>query len=238
MNDTTLTDMTPFLQRHDYSSRRVFFALVSASLAASAVILLYGLRVKGSAEALGKLWFPIVAYPVFLAVFWTGTALWSRTRPKPPGGRYLMTEDDARNIARVAHAGMVFVVGLGMLMIVSQIGIALNFFDGLNTAFGTSDWSRRAVLVALGALAIYFGNMWPRMPTPRAAHAKPATQTRYKRLGGWFAVVTGLLLALPALFLPTPAMIYAIAIVSIVTVAVGIVFIVMYCIAMRSPNAS
>jgi hypothetical protein len=238
MNDMALTDMTSFLERHDHWSRRVRLAMISASFAVSAILLVYGMRTLGSLAALGKLWFPIVAYPLFTAAFWTGIALWARTRPKPPGGRFLMNADDARNVARVANVGFIFVLGLAAVTIASQVGTALEISGTLKSLGATGEWVGRTILVALGALSIYFGNAWPRMPTPRAGDQKPATQTRYKRLGGWWCVIVGLGMALPALLLPIPQMIYAIVVTSAVTLVVSVIGVLMYRSAMNSPSAS
>jgi hypothetical protein len=238
MNDVAWTDMTSFLERHDHWSRRVRLAMISASFAVSAILLVYGVRTRGSLAALGKLWFPIVAYPLLTAAFWIGIALWASTRPKPPGGRFLMNEDDARNVARIANAGFIFVLGLAVVMIASQVGTALEVLGYMKSPGGTGELIGRAILVSLGALSIYFGNAWPRMPTPRAPDQKPATQTKYKRLGGWWCVIVGLGMALPALLLPIPQMIYAILVTSAVTLVMSAIGVVMYRSAMNSPNAS
>ena len=214
MSDTAQTDMTAFLERHDRQSRRVFVAMICASLVVSVVVFTQGVQAHGSAAALGKLWFPILVYPALLAAFWIAVTLWKRKQPKPPGGRFLMNPDDARNIARVANGGFAFVVGFATLMIGSQVAIALEHFGVVPALYEDGALIGRATLVASGILTAYFGNAWSRMPVPRAPDQQPAMQMRFRRVFAWLIVIHGLLLALGALTLPSPAMIAATAVVS------------------------
>ncbi len=50
----------------------------------------------------------------------------------------------------------------------------------------------------VGAVTIYLGNLWPRMPTPRAPERKAATTMKVNRFSGWLMVIIGVL----GLFLP------------------------------------
>ena len=125
------TDMTAFLQLHDRKSRRLFVAMICASLLVSAITFTHGMQTRGSPAAFGKLWFPILVYPVLFAVFSIAVTIWKRKQPKPPGGRFLMNPDDARNIARVANGGFAFVVGFAAVNIASQVAIALEIFGVL-----------------------------------------------------------------------------------------------------------
>jgi hypothetical protein len=208
MSDTAQTDMTAFLQRHDRKSRRLFVAMICASVVVSVVIFTLGLQTRASPAAFGKLWFPILVYPALFAVFWIAVTIWKRKQPRPPGG-FLMNPDDARNVARVANGGFAFVVGFAAVNIASQVAIALEIFGVLPALYDDGAWEGRAILAAIGILTAYFGNAWSRMPVPRAPDQQPATQMKFKRLFAWLIVIHGLLLALAALFLPIQAMIAA-----------------------------
>lgn len=232
MNDTATTDMTPFLERHERRTQRVFITMLCISLMASAVIFTDGLHAKGSLQALGELWIPILTAPLVIAWLRIGPLLWARSQPKPPGGRYLMNEHDARGTARVANAGFIFVTGVGAIAIASQFGIILASFDTL-----TAGWTWRATMIVMGLLMIHFGNAWPRFPIPRQADLRPATQTKYKRFYGWLIVVHGLLLALAAL-LPRSVVIPAIMTASLSLLVLSVGGLVMYYRDLMSPRAS
>ena len=148
MSDMPQTDMTEFLQRHDRKSRRLFVATICASLVVSAIVFTHGLQTRGSLAAFGKLWFPILVYPVLFAVFWICVTIWKRKQPRPPGG-FLMNPDDARNIARVANGGFAFVVGFAAVNLASQVAIALEIFGVLPSMH---EDGARAILVATGIL--------------------------------------------------------------------------------------
>jgi hypothetical protein len=208
MSDLTLTDMTPFFERHERRSRRVLGALVCTSLAVAAGIFAYGAFTIGAPGALlAKLWASILFYPLFGIVFWTSTALYARARRMPPGGRPPMNEDDARNTARVANAGFIFLVCTGLIMIATQAGLALGYFGVLPPLHRSGVWIARVGAVATGVLIIYFGNAWSRMPMPRAPEYMAVATMKFKRRVAWLIVVYGLLLGLAALFLlPRPTM--------------------------------
>lgn len=235
MNDNTLTDMTPFLARQDSRTQHLFIALLFASLMVSALTFMRGvLDVQNPGAIRSGIWFPIVVYPLLIVVFWCSIKLWQRKQPKPPGGRYLMNADDARNTARVANTGFVFTTGFGLVMIASQAGIALRVLGTPGLADSNGDWMGRAVLIALGCLAIYMGNVWPKMPASRAPQDKPATQMKYNRLGGWLNVMVGVAMAVPALFLPLQMMVPAITAVSLLSLAATAMFVIRYRRAMKA----
>ena len=205
MSDMAQTDMTEFLQHHNRQSRRLFVAMICASVVVSAIVFTYGVQTRGSLAAFGKLWFPILVYPVLFAVFSIAVAIWKRKQPQPPGGRFVMNPDDARNIARVANGGFAFVAGFAAVNLASQVAIALEIFGVLPALYEHDAWGGRPILAAIGILMAYFGNGWSRMPVPRAPDQQPAKQMKFKRLFAWLIVIHGLLLALAALFLPTQA---------------------------------
>jgi hypothetical protein len=60
----------------------------------------------------------------------------------------------------------------------------------------------RVIMVTEGAVTIYLGNLWPRMPTPRASDRKAAIMMKANRISGWVMVIFGLLVVLLGLFLP------------------------------------
>jgi hypothetical protein len=84
----------------------------------------------------------------------------------------------------------------------------------------------------------YFGNAWPRMPTPRAPDQKPATQQRFNRLYGWMVVTTGLLFVIAALLLPGRAMSAVVGVASLGLVLGVTVITVRFYRAMKSPSAT
>jgi hypothetical protein len=64
------------------------------------------------------------------------------------------------------------------------------------------EWIARGLMVALGAVTIYLGNLWPRMPTPRTAERSAVIRMKVNRVNGWVMVITGLLTMLLGAFLP------------------------------------
>lgn len=237
MTDTPMTDMTAFLERHERRTQRVFITMLCVSLMASAVIFTDGLHEKGSVQALGGLWILILGPPLVLVWLRVGPLLWARSQPRPPGGRFLMNEHDSRGTARVANAGFIFVTGVGAIAIAGQMGVIVPSFDARMPLQIPADWTWRVTTIVMGLLMIYFGNAWPRMPTPRQPDRKPATQTRYKRFYGWLIVVHGLLLALAAL-LPRPVVIPAIVTVNLSLLVLSVGGVIMYYITVKSPRAS
>jgi hypothetical protein len=61
----------------------------------------------------------------------------------------------------------------------------------------------RVTMIAVGAVTIYLGNVWPRMPTPRGPEPRAAATMKVNRRVGWFMVIFGLLIVLFGLFLPS-----------------------------------
>ncbi len=203
MTDTDLVDMKPFLKRHDRRARRTLAATLTVSLALSVFIFARAaLMVRAPGDVLLALWMPVVQGPLTIGALWIASALYGRKRPLPFDGRLPMNPDDARNAARVANAGLVFVTGFGVVAIAGQVSWLL-WKAGLLPHAG--DWGFRATLAAIGALSVYFGNVSTRMPTPRAPEAKPGIRMKYNRLAGWMCVLLGLGIALTGLFLPLSA---------------------------------
>ncbi|MBS1240467.1 MAG: hypothetical protein H6R45_1173 [Proteobacteria bacterium] len=234
MTDTNLVDMKPFLERHERRARHIFIAMLSVSLTLSAVVFTRAV-LKGGApgEVLLTLWMPVVQGPLTIGVLWIASALYGRKRPLPFDGSLPMNPDDARNAARVANAGLVFVTGFGVVAIAGQV-FWLLWKAGLLPDAG--DWGFRATLAAIGALSAYFGNVSTRMPTPRAPEAKPGVRMKYNRLAGWMCVLLGLGFAFAGLFLPLSALPAAVGILSITVLAAFAVGTVMYYSALKSPS--
>ncbi len=209
--------------------------MLSTSLILSAVIYARAVLAVGvPGQVLLALWMPVVQGPLTIVALWLSSWLYGRGRPLFPDGRLPMNADDARNVMRVANAGAVFVTGFGIVMIAGQVFWLL---WKLGLVPDVQNWGLRATLLAIGALVIYFGNISPRLPTPRAREAKPAVRMKYNRLGGWMAVMLGLLLALAALFLPFPALVPAIGAISISSLIAMGVGTVLYRTALNSPSA-
>jgi len=238
MNDTTSIDMGPFLERHNRRARAVFIATTSVSLILSAVIFICGTSTTGAADSvLESLWRPIVTGPLMIIVLWVACALYTRKNPLPADGRAPMNVDDARNVRRVANAGTVFVVGFNAAMIAGQAVWLLSMLGVLPPSTPDSSWNVRASLVVMGALSIYFGNVSPRMPTPRAPEAKPAVRMKYNRLTGWTVVVFGASLAVAGLFLPFQTMLVTVVVANVSMVLALAIGTVMYRQALKTPSA-
>jgi hypothetical protein len=155
-----------------------------------------------------------------------------------PDGSLPMNPDDARSARQVANAGAVFVAGLGVAVIATQVSVALDYFEPLARLGKADQWLGRASLAGMGALMVYFGNAWPRMPTPRAPEQKPATQKTFNRLYGWIVVTTGLLFVMAALLLRGPAMSAVVGVASLGLVLGVTVITVRFYRAMKSPGAA
>ncbi|MGC1457420.1 MAG: hypothetical protein WA825_03990 [Steroidobacteraceae bacterium] len=238
MSDMTLTDMTPFFERHERRSRRVVIALVCTSLAVAAGIFAYGALTTGApGTILAKLWTSILFYPFFGGVFWICTRLYARARRMPPGGRPPMNSDDARNVALVANAGFIYLLCIGLIMIATQAALALGYFGVLPPLHRSGVWIARAGVVATGVLIIYFGNAWSRTPMARTPEYKAVAMMKFKRLLAWLIVIYGLLMALAALFLPQTAMATAIAGLSILMVLSTVVSCLILNKALKSRSA-
>lgn len=236
---TASRDMTAFFRSHDRRSGRVFRALFATSAALAVGIFGYGLARLGDPVAvLGSLWLSILFLPLALAALWAGSALMSASRPARVDGRLWMQEDDARDVARVANAGAVFVIGIGMVILASQLGFALMQFEAWAWLVPGRETLGRTVLAASGLLMAYFGNAWARMPTPRAAERKPEIQARLKRTYAWIIVVHGVLLALVGLTVPRGAMAPVALGLSLTLVAGLVASAVRLAQALRAPRAT
>jgi hypothetical protein len=197
-------DLAPFFERYDRKNRLVFVAAISASLTMSAVMFAHGPPAAGwihpqAAET--ARWFGILFAPVFLAGWYVFGALMAhgRRKSRSPVGPLPTSEDDARNGVRVANAGFVWNLILTATMIVQQ-ALWLPFVFGYRVAAGVL--IARAIMLTVGAATIYLGNLWPRMPAPRAPGRTAAIRMKVNRISGWVMVVFGLLVILLGLFLP------------------------------------
>ena len=235
MTDPTLVDMGPFLARHDRRTRWTCLAMLSISLALSAVVFVPALLGTGAPGAVvAALWMPFGQAPLTIVALWIASTLYDRTRPPSPDGRYPMNPDDARSVTRVANAGAVFVTGFGVVMIAGQ---ALWMLWSSGVLPNAEEWGFRATLVAIGALCIHFGNASPRLPTPRTPELKPGVRMKYNRLGGWMTVILGLLLALSGLVLPLSGLAPAVGVLGVAVLVALAIGAIMYRIELGSPHA-
>jgi hypothetical protein len=200
--DGPATDLGPFFKRYDRRNRLVLGASLAAGLALSAVIAEHLLTAGAPAPRLvGPAWaMGVVIPPLLIAGWWTFGELIALGRRKDaqPDGRYPAGADDARNGVRLANAGFAFNLVLLAATITGQVLM-------LTAAFGypvRGDLITRAIMVVEGAVTIYLGNLWPRMPTPRAPERIAAIKMKANRVSGWVMVVAGLLMILLGLFLP------------------------------------
>lgn len=236
MSDTTFIDMTPFFERHDRRTRRTFVAMLSISLVLAAVMFARDALAGGPSDVAAQLWL-LAGSPLTIVLLWIGAAIYGRQRTSLPDGSLPMNADDARNVARVANAGAVFVTGMCVVMVAGQAFWVIGSFGVLQSPDTDRDWLIRAVLLAAGALSIYFGNAWPRIPTPRKPEHKPATRMKYNRFTGWATVIFGALLALAA-FLPPSAGILVVMTASISIIVATAAGAVWFHRAMKSGSAS
>ena len=204
MTDTSFTDMAPFFERYDRRNRLVFTAAVSASLVMSTVILAHGPPAgegSGPRDPLVQWWFAILFTPAFLAGWWTFGELIALGRRKAalPDGRQPAGADDARNGVRIANAGFASNLVLTATVVIGQ-ALWMPFIFGHRVSAG--EWIARATMVAVGAATLYLGNLWPRMPVPRAPERTAAIRMKANRISGWIMVIVGLGVALLGLFLP------------------------------------
>ena len=202
MTDMTLADMAPFFVRYDHRNRLVSVAAISASLVLSAVIFAHGPRATGATSATPSAagWeFAIVFTPLLILAWWGFTELMARRRRREaaPDGRHPAGADDARNGMRVANGGFVFRLGLNAALVAQQA-----FWVLVTFGYPAGGWIPRATTVAVGAVTIYLGNLWPRMPTPRAPEHTAAKVMKINRLSGWVMVIVGTLAVLLGLFMP------------------------------------
>ena len=202
MTDTTPTDLAPFFERYDRRQRLLFVAAISASLVLSAVVFAHGALATGrtGATPAAMIWaFGVAFTPLVIVAWWSFTELMARRRRRAasPDGRHPATVDDARNGVRVANGGFVFHLGLNAAVVAQQAFWALVTFG-----YPVGDWIPRVTTVAVGAVTIYLGNLWPRMPTPRAPEHTAAKVMKINRLSGWVMVIVGTLAVLLGLFMP------------------------------------
>ena len=194
MTDMTRVDMARFHQRYDLKQRLLFAAALSASLVLSAVIFAHKALATEAPRASPFLqWFPILFSPLAIGAWWGAQEFIVRWRD----GRPPMSADDAPNGVRIANAGFLFSLALTAVVLGAQAAGALAAFG-----YTVSDWIPRATLVAFGVALVCLGNVWPRMPTPRAQARKAATEMKVNRAWGWVMVLLGLGLVMQGLFLP------------------------------------
>jgi hypothetical protein len=205
MSDTLSPEMTAFYQLYDRRMRRLMGAALCASLLLAAII---ATRLPDAGAAGTRLagtlwWFGVLITPAFTAAWWLFTELMAQGRRKasPPDWRLPMTADDARNARRISHAGFVFTLALAATGIANQSLVAALAL-GHPLGYPAGQWIARAIMVIVGAVTMYLGNVWPRMPILRAPEQKPAAQMKVHRLIGWSLVIFGLMIVLLGFFLP------------------------------------
>ena len=196
------TDLGPFFRRYDRRNRFVLGAAAVASLILSAVIATRLLDTGGaSLKGLPVVWAMGVAFaPLFIAGWWTFGELiaWGRRKAQPRDGSHPAGADDARNGVRIANAGFVFNLALIANAIIGQALMATLVFGYAVPGVLIT----RAIMVMVGAATVYLGNLWPRLPTPRAPEREASVRMRVNRFCGWVVVTFGLLIILLGLFLP------------------------------------
>ena len=160
MTDMTPADMARFHQRYDLKQRLLYAAALSASLVLSAVIFTHNLLGAEASRAAPLLqWFPILFFPLAIGAWWGAQEFIVRWRNGSPP----MSADDAPNGIRIANAGFLYSLALIAVLLGVQAAGALAIFG-----YVVSDWIPRATMVAFGVALVCLGNVWPRMPTPRA----------------------------------------------------------------------
>ncbi len=202
LHDGGPTNLGPFFNRYDRRNRLVLGAALVASLVLSAVIATRLLQTGGAGlKGLPAVWAMGVGFsPLLIAGWWIfGELIVSgRRKASPPDGSHLAGADDARNGMRIANAGFAFnLVLLGTAIVEQMLMASLVFGYPVRGVLIT-----RAIMVAMGAVTIYLGNLWPRMPTPRAPEREAAIRMKVNRFCGWVVVIFGLLVVLLGLFLP------------------------------------
>jgi hypothetical protein len=202
--DLGQTDMAPFFRRYDQRYRLVLVAALAASLVMSAFVLAHGPLAAGSAPpqvAATAWWFGLLFGPAVIVGWWTFGELMAlgRRKARLPDGREPAGADDARNGLRIARAGFTFTLAL-MATVVTQQALMVTFLFGYRISAG--EWIARATMILVGAVTIYLGNVYPRLPVPRALEQKAAIRMKANRVSGWMMVISGLLVVLLGLFLP------------------------------------
>jgi hypothetical protein len=199
MTDTTLTDLDLFFERFDRRNRLVSIVALCASLALSGVILGRGVLMPAAPAAIRAIaWGLGVAFaPAFIVVWWGYTEHTARRRTLPRDGVFAANADDARNGVRVANAGFAFHLVVTATAVAAQALMAMLAFG-----FQAGDLIPRAICVAVGAVTIHLGNLWPRMPTSRTPEPAAARRMKANRLWGWVMVIGGVLVVLLGLIPP------------------------------------
>ena len=200
------TDMGPFMRRHDHRMRYILGVLSGTFLLVSVGGFTWGMLERSSTGAFpGRLWFALLLPLLPIGLLWFANTVMRRKRRVQPDGSLPMNPDDARNAARVANAGAVYVAGIGLVTLANQVFSVLGAMHALPSLDAADGWLvARAFIVVTGALVAYFGNTWPRLPTPRGAECKPVVARRFNRLLGWALVIHGLLFVVAGLLLPAP----------------------------------
>ncbi len=202
MTDTTSIDAAAFFDRYDRKTWRLMVTAISITAVLAAVIAIRLLTAGTRAKPIGAMWGLGVVFPLCLAVgWWVFTDFLTRRRFSAPDTGLPMNADDARNGMRIANAGFAFNVVLMVVVIAQQAFMGLLIF-GYAVAPPIGYSFPRITMVAVGAVTIYLGNLWPRMPIARAPEAKPALRMKANRYAGWFMVIVGLLVLLWGLFAP------------------------------------
>jgi hypothetical protein len=92
----------------------------------------------------------------------------------------------------------VFNIGLMATAIIQQVLIALLVFGFPPVGLLVP----RLTMVLVGAVTLYLGNLWPRMPVARTPDRSGAIRMKANRYSGRIMVVAGLLIILLGLCLP------------------------------------
>jgi hypothetical protein len=201
--DTGLVDLGPFFRRYDSRQRILFGVSLGASLVMSAVIATHVIDTgwSGPAPVVHAAWaVGIVGPPLFTVAWWTFAECmaFGRRKASTPDGRHPAGPLDARNGMRIANGGFVFNIGLMAAAIAQQVLIAMMVFG-----YPPIGWpASRIMMLVVGGVTIYLGNLWPRMPVPRTPDREGAIRMKAHRFGGWLMVTVGLAIILLGLCLP------------------------------------
>jgi hypothetical protein len=202
MSDMSAMDLPAFFARYDRNVRRLMLAAICATLLLSAVNAGQLLTAGTSAKPIGAMWGMGVFYSPFLSIgWWIFTEFMARRRNAAPDAGIPANADDARNGMRIANAGFAFTAVLMTVGITQQIFMGLTIFGYHISPPGGWAFSR-IVMLLVGGVTIYLGNLWPRMPVSRAPEQKAAARMKANRISGWFMVIVGLGIILLGLFLP------------------------------------
>lgn len=203
MTDTTFTDLGPFFRRYDRRQRLLFGGALCASLVLSAIIATHVIDTGWTAprSVVRVVWgLGVVLCPLFVIGWWTFAELmaWGRRKAASADGSHRAGPDDARNGMRIANAGFAYNIAVLGTWIAGQVFIALLVFRAPPVGLLPS----RILMWVVGAVTIYLGNLWPRMPTARTPDRSGAIRMKANRVSGWIMVISGLVIVLLGLFLP------------------------------------